>query len=124
MTIIFLDTYDTLLTEYLPPGTTISDFYYASIIELLRCPILEKRGGKVNDGVLLHGHAPVHKCNIIPAAIRKVDFVELNHPAYSPDVALSDYYLFSNFNKFLCGKNFSRDDETIDTAEDYLNNLD
>ena len=103
----------------------ISGPYYASIIERLRCPILEKRRGKVSHGVLLlHANAPVDKCNIVQAAIRKAGFVELNHLAYSPDIAPSDYYLFSNLKKFLRGKNFSRDDETIDTVEDYLNNLD
>ncbi len=48
----------------------------------------------------------------------------MNHPAYSPDIGPSDYYLFSNLKKFLGGKDFSRDDEIIDTVEDYLNNLD
>ena len=57
-------------------------------------------------------------------AIRKTDFVESNHPPYSPDIASSDCYLFSNLEKLVRGKNFSHDDETIDTVEDYLNNLD
>ena len=74
--------------------------------------------------LLLHDNAPVHKCNVVHAAIGKAGFVELNTPVYSPDIAPSDYYLFSNLNKFLRGKDFSRDDERIDTVEDYLNNLD
>ena len=123
--VIFWDKYDILLTEYLPRGATISGPYYASIIERLHCAILEKRRGKVSHGMLLlHDNAPVHKCNIVQAAIRKAGFVELNHPAYSPDIASSDYYLFSNLKKFLHGNNFSRDNETIDTVENYLNNLD
>ena len=64
------------------------------------------------------------KCNIVQATIRKTGFVELNDPAYSPDIAPSDYYLFSNLKKFLRGKNFRRDNETIDRVKDYLNNLD
>ena len=51
-------------------------------------------------------------------------FVELNYRAYSPDIAPSDYYLFSNLKTFLRDRNFSHDDEIIDTVEDYLNNLD
>ena len=66
MMVIFWDKYDILLTEYLPCGTTISSSYYASIIERLRCAILEKSRGTVSDGVLLlHDNAPVHKCNIV-----------------------------------------------------------
>ena len=123
--IIFWDRYGILLIEYLPGGTTISSSYCASITEQLCSAILEKCRGKVSDGVLLlHDNASIHKCNIVQAAIRKAAFIELNDRAYSPDIASSDYYLFSNLEKFVCGKNFSHDDETIDTVEDYLNNLD
>ena len=86
-----------MLSEYLPGGTTISGLYYAPIIERLHCAILEKCRGKVSDRVLLlHGNASVHKCNIVYAVIRKTGFVKLNDPAYSPYIAPSDYYLFSN----------------------------
>ncbi|CAF1490901.1 unnamed protein product [Didymodactylos carnosus] len=98
----------------LPPGTTINGPYYASIIERLRFAILEKRRGKVRHGMLLlHDNASVHKSNIGQAAIRQVGFVELNHPAYSPNIAPCDYHLFSNLKKFLRGKNFSSDNEAI-----------
>ena len=45
MMAIFWHKYVIPITEYLPRGTTISGSYYASIIERLRCLILEKRGG-------------------------------------------------------------------------------
>ena len=125
MTVIFWDKYGILLTEYLPSGTTISDPFYISIIKWLFCAILERRRDTVSDGVvLLHDNTSVYKCNIVQAVIRKTGFVELNHLAYSPDIVPSDYYLFSNLNKFLRGKNFSRDDETMDTVEDDLNKFD
>ena len=95
MVVIFRDKYSILLTEHLPRGSTISSPYYASTIERLCCAILEKSGGKVV--LLLHGNALIHKCNIGQAAILEADFVELNHPVYSPNMALSDYYLLSNF---------------------------
>ena len=122
MMTIFWDKYSILQTEYLPGGTAISDPYYASIIERLHCALVEKDGVKVV--LLLHDNAPVYKCNIVQAAIRKASFVELTHPAYSPDIVLSDSYRFSNLKKFLSGKNFSRDEETIDTIKDSLNKLD
>ncbi len=45
------------------------------------------------------------------AAIRQAGFIELNHPAYSPDIAPTDYHLFSHLKKFMSGKNFGSDDE-------------
>ena len=74
--------------------------------------------------LLLHDNAPVHKSNIVQAAIRQAGFVELNHPAYSPDIASTDYYLFSNLKKFLRGKSFGFSDEAIQAVEDYLDDLD
>ena len=119
MIVIFWDKYGILLTEYLLLETTIISPYYASIIEKLCCTIVEKCLDKVSDGVLLlHDNTPVDKCNIVQTAIRKAGFVKLNHPVYCPDIALSDYYLFSNLKKFLRGTNFSHDDETVDTIGD------
>ena len=124
MIIIFWDKGDVLLTEYLPRGTTINDLCYASIIERLRSVIVEKERGKVSRGVLLlHDNASIHKCNIVQAAIQQVDFIELNHPAYSLDIAPSDSHLFSNLKKFVRLKNFSSDDEAVTTVEDYLTDL-
>ena len=60
--------------------------------EQLPYAILEKHGGKTSDRVvLLHANASVHKCNIVQTSIRKGGFVKLNDPAYSPDIAPSDY---------------------------------
>jgi histone-lysine N-methyltransferase SETMAR len=122
---IFWDRDGILLTDYLTQGNTINGQYYASLIEQLRCVILEKRRGKVSGGVLLlHDNAPVHKSNVVQAAIRKAGFAELNHPAYSPDIAPTDYHMFSHLKKFLRGKSFGTDDEVISTVEAYLSDLD
>ena len=110
--------------DYLSHGDTISGRYYASLIDRLRSAVLEKRRGKFSRGVLLlHDNAAVHKSNVAQAAIRRVRFAELNHPSYSPDIAPSDYCLFSNFKNFLRGKNFHSDDHAITTVEDYLSDL-
>ena len=88
MMIIFWDKDGVLFTEYLPHEITINGPCYASIIERLRSVIVEKRRGKVSHGVLLlHDNAPIGKCNMVQAAIRQAGFIELNHPAYSPDIA-------------------------------------
>ena len=95
------------------------------MIERLRPAILKKSRGKVSrDVLLLHDNAPVHKCKVVQAVIHQSDFIKLNHPAYSRDIAPSDYYLFSNLKKFLRGKNFNSDNEATTTVEDYLTDLD
>ena len=74
--------------------------------------------------LLLHYNSPVHKCNITQAATQYTGFIELNHPTYSPDLAASDYHLFSNLKNFLCGRDFENDDEAIMTVNHYLERLD
>ena len=59
----------------------------------------------------------------VQAAIRQVDFIELNHLAYSPDIALTNYHPLTNLKKFLCLKNFRSNDEAVTTVEDYLTDL-
>ena len=120
MMIIFWDKDGVLFIEYLPCGTTINGLCHASIIERLRSVIMEKGRGKVSREVLLlHDNAPIHKCNVVQAG-----FIELNHLAYCPNIAPSDYHLLSNLKKFLGGKNFNSDDEAVTTVEDYLIGLD
>ena len=58
-----------------------------------------------------HDNTPVHKSNITQTAIQYIGFTELNHPAYSPDLGPSDYYLFSHMKNFLRGRNFEIDDD-------------
>ena len=102
MMIIFWDKVGVLLTEYLQRGTTINGAYYASIIERLRSVTVEKGNGKVSRRVLLfHDNTPIQNCNIVQAAIRQVDFIELNHRACSLDIAPTNYHPPSNLNKFL-----------------------
>ena len=59
----------------------------------------------------------------VHAAIRQAGFIELNHPAYPPDIALTNYHLLSDLKKLLRLKNFTSDDEAVTTVEDYLTDL-
>ncbi|CAF1529591.1 unnamed protein product [Adineta ricciae] len=83
-----------LLIDYLPRGAIMNGQYYALIIERLHSVLLEKHRNKVYRGVLLlHDNLSVHKSNIAQAAIQQNNFIELNHPAYSQDIAPSDHHL-------------------------------
>ena len=66
---------------------------------------------------------PSTSARIVQAAIRQDGFIELNHCAYSPDIAQSDYHPFSNWKEFLRLKNLSSNDEAVTTVEDYLTDL-
>jgi histone-lysine N-methyltransferase SETMAR len=44
----------------------------------------------------------------------------LKHPDYSPDLAPSDYYLFSNLKEHLKGRKFSSTEEAILAADGWF----
>lgn len=118
---IFWDCEGILLIDYLPPKEKITGNYYAHLMKKLRQAIKDNRRGKLTRGVLLlHDNAPVHKSRVAQAAIRECGFEELNHPAYSPDLAPSDYYLFPNLKKHLKGKRYKDDNEVKSAVEAYL----
>ena len=62
---------------------------------------------------LLHDNVSVHKSLLTQHAIHDCGSVQLNHPAYSPDLTLSDYYLFRNLKCHLRGTRFA-DNELLE----------
>ena len=61
---------------------------------------------------MLHDNAPIHKSMIPQKAVRNCGFVQLDHPAYSPHLAPSDYFLFRNLKSHLYGVRYP-DDEAL-----------
>ena len=57
---------------------------------------------------LQEDNAKLHTTNRTKEKIVELEGIELlPHPAYSPDLAISDYYLFRSMVHFLCGRSFS-----------------
>ena len=62
-----------------------------------------------------HDNAPVHKSLVAQQALSNGEFVQLNHPAFSLDLAPSNYFLIRNLKYSLCG-NWFIDDESLKIA--------
>ncbi|GFU02016.1 putative DD34D transposase [Nephila pilipes] len=54
------------------------------------------------------------------AKIHELGFELLPPPPYSPDLAPSDYFLFSDLKRMLAGKKFSSNEEVIAETEAYF----
>jgi len=97
---IFWDQDDILLIYYLPKGLTINAEYYSTLLVQLKDILKEKRRGKVTKVVLfLHDTAPAHRALATQKKLAYLGFQFLDHPPYSPDLAPSDYHLFSGLKK-------------------------
>ena len=94
-TSIFWDQDDILLIDCLPEGQTINEEYYSSLLVQLKDILKEKCRGKVTKGFLfLHDNALAHRALATQKKLAYLGFQCLDHPPYSPDLALSDYHLF------------------------------
>ena len=108
MAAIFWDNKGVLLINYLPDRTTMNGQYYANLLLKSRQAIKDKRRGMLTRRVwLVHDNAPVHKSTIAQQAVSNCRFVQLDHPAYSLDLAASDYYLLRNLKSHLRGVCYS-----------------
>ena len=88
--------------RYLQKGKTINGEYYAKLLRELRQAIKSKRSGKLTKGVLLHqDNAPAHNSLVAMSAVHDCGFELIDHPPYSPDLALSDNFLFPNLKNIL-----------------------
>ncbi|UYV79057.1 hypothetical protein LAZ67_17000951 [Cordylochernes scorpioides] len=84
----------------------------------------KKSGLNVRLGVLfLHDNARPHTSCKTVSTIIKLGFEVLEHPAYSPDLALSDYFLFGLLKKELKGKRFDSDEDVQKVVQDYFHTL-
>ena len=55
----------------------------------------------------------MHKSHVASNAIHNAGFELMEHPPYSPDLAPSDFYLFSKLKECLRGNKFNSDDEVM-----------
>ena len=97
MTTIFGDSDGLLIVDCLSSKKTTIGQYYAEIMFKLYDAIKQKRQGQLSLSVwLLYNNTPVHMSLFALQAVHDCGFLQPNHPAYSPDMAPSNRYLFRN----------------------------
>jgi histone-lysine N-methyltransferase SETMAR len=73
--------------------------------------------------LLQQDNAPAHTSRVALAAAAECGFEIIPHPPYSPDLAPSDYHLFSNLKRFLRGRRFTSDEELKSCVETWFSGL-
>ena len=97
MATVIWDAKGVIMLDFLPKRSTIIGVYYANLLDQLRTAIREKIRGKLSKGVLLQrDNARVHTCKVAMASVERNGYELIPHPAYSPDLAPSDFFLFPN----------------------------
>ena len=70
--------------------------------------------------LLLQDNASSHTAVATTTFAAQCGYHILDHPAYSPDLAPSDYFLFPALKKFLRGKHFPSDEALISETESWF----
>ena len=106
--------------ELLPENTTVNAELYCAQLERLRQALIKKRPGprKIR---LLHDIAKPHTALLTRQTLEKFRWEVLPHPAYSPDLAPSDYHLFRSLSDDLRGKHFDDEGPLKKYLEDFFN---
>ena len=69
-------------------------------------------------------NARVHTCKVAMHAVERNGYELIPHPAYSPDLAPSDFFLFSNLKKDIRGCHFRSDEEVVKAVENWVDGKD
>jgi histone-lysine N-methyltransferase SETMAR len=102
-------------------GTINSESYCDLLQNHFQPAIRSKRHDLLSSGVLLqHDNARPHTTSATAKKIIDLRLECIPHPAYSPDLAPSDYHVFGPLKKALGGKKFSTDDEIKEAVHRWL----
>ncbi|KAJ4428268.1 E3 ubiquitin-protein ligase mib1, partial [Periplaneta americana] len=124
MATVFWDRKGVLLLDFMPKGTTINANRYCETLRKLWRAIQNKRRGMLSRGVvLLHDNARLHTAASTRELLDQFGWEIFDHPPYSPDLAPSDFHLFTKLKDFLGGTRFGSDEELKKTVNTWLNEL-
>ena len=113
------------MLDFLAKKSTITGAYYANLLDQMRTAILEKRRGKLSKGIMLkQDNARVHTCKIAMDAVDRNGYELILQPAYPPDLAPSDYFLFPNLKKDIHGRHFRSNEEVVAAVEEWVRDKD
>jgi [histone H3]-lysine36 N-dimethyltransferase SETMAR len=125
MLICFFDYEGVVHKEFVPAGQTVNKDFYIAVLKRLRESIRKKRPEKwaTQDWILHHDNAPAHTALSVLHYLAKNNMITLPHPAYSPDLAPCDFFLFPRLKKNLKGKRFVDVNEVEEKSQAALNSI-
>ncbi|WP_370716210.1 hypothetical protein [Sphingomonas sp. IW22] len=99
--------------ELVPDGRAIDATLYAEQLKRVHDVMSKRYPALVNRGrvLLQHDNAPAHTSRKVQQKLQELSgFEVLPHPAYSPDLAPSDFHLFRSLAHFLQGRCFTSEE--------------
>ena len=96
----------TVYYEFLPTGQTVNQAYSLEVLTKLGETVRRKRPDLFanNSWILHHDNAPAHTALSVRVFLATKQITVLEHPAYSPDLAPSEFFLFPKIKEILKGR--------------------
>ncbi|UYV74262.1 hypothetical protein LAZ67_11002704 [Cordylochernes scorpioides] len=113
MLCVWWDQTGVIYFKLLKPGETVNTSRYEQQMHSLREALNEIRPElreKHNKLILQHDNAPAHNATVVKNTIKDLGWELLPLPPYSPDLAPSDYHLFTSLGHALKNQEFSNSD--------------
>ena len=117
------DEWGVLYYELLKLGETVTGERYALQLNRLAEQIEEKRpytGRGRRPVILQHDNATPHRSSVAGRTINDLQWELLPHPAYSPDIAPTDYHLFYSLQSILAEQHFDTEDEVRKVIVEFI----
>ena len=99
--------------EFVPTGQTVNQVSYLEVLKRLCEKVRQKRPELFanNSWILHHDNAPAHTALSVREFLSTKQITVLEHPAYSLDLAPSDFFLFPKIKEILKGRHFDDIDD-------------
>jgi len=102
----------------LPVDETFTKPYFIGLIDKLTERIVQDRPKSGTNGMFIHmDNARPH---LIPDKLHQVGLKRIPHPAYSPDLSPSDFFIFGYMKHQLQGHSFGTREELFDAVQRIL----
>jgi histone-lysine N-methyltransferase SETMAR len=123
-TTVFWDRKGILLIAFMPQGTAINAEVYCATLKRLRRAIQNLRQGLLSSAVmLLRDNVCPHAAARTQTMLPEFGWEVFEHPAYSPNLAPSNFHLFPALKEFLDGRCFKSNGEGKHAVREWLNGL-
>ena len=97
--------------KFLKQGHTVNSEKHISTLRTLKARLRRVHSGR--DSILQLDNARPYTSRQTQDALAQLKLPALPHPAYSPDLAPSDYFLFLQLKKHLKGNHYDSDEEVV-----------
>ncbi|XKL64887.1 hypothetical protein PGB90_004973 [Kerria lacca] len=126
LAIVFWNHRGILLIDYLEKDKTINAVqYYCDVLDRLQRAIKNKRPGLLGRKVFfIHDNARPHSARRTQEKLAKFKWDIFEHPAYSPDLAASNFHLFPVKKTAFGGIRFDTTSEITEAVTTYFKKLD